>query len=235
VTRIEAVRTKTGTYPATFPDADVQGLHMYYRRNGDSFAVLLAVNKNMSWDDRLTILKPLAGCARIYSGVLPDTERRHLYIPPYDEQQQVQPVFDYAPEVGFYDPPSRIENDSLFPAYAAMPKTPPTDPFAISESTCPSNLRGGAQAIVSLLQPYIVAYYHRTSLPSVPDGFTITQHNERDSAWLEILSGDINVKLLAQCLRIVGARRDALQKLGLDGTRAPSLDFAPQIGFYNVW
>lgn len=235
VARIEAIRAKIGIYPALFPGADVHGLHMYYRRNADSFAVLLAVDKNVSWDDHLTILKPLAGCARIYSGFLPDTQRRHLYIPPYDEQQQIQPVFDYAPEVGFYDPPSLIENDALFPAYATMPKTAPADPFAISEATCPSNLHPGAEAMVALLRPYIAAYYHRTSLPLVPDGFTITPHKGRDSVWLEIQSSDINVKLLAQCLRITGAQPDALQKMGLDGTRAPSLDFAPQIGLYDVW
>ncbi|MGZ3529519.1 MAG: hypothetical protein ACXVAO_17775, partial [Vulcanimicrobiaceae bacterium] len=153
---VDAIRDTTGSYPMSFPDADVQGLHMYYRRNGDGFAVLIAVDKNLSWADRLTILKPLAGCARIYSGFLPDTQRQHLYIPPHDEQQALMPVFDFAPEVGFYYPPSLIENESLFPAYTTVPKTPPSDPFAVAaEPACPSNARSGAEALVSLVQPYL--------------------------------------------------------------------------------
>ncbi|MGZ3530900.1 MAG: hypothetical protein ACXWNK_07820 [Vulcanimicrobiaceae bacterium] len=35
---VDAIRDTTGSYPMSFPDADVQGLHMYYRRNGDGFA-----------------------------------------------------------------------------------------------------------------------------------------------------------------------------------------------------
>jgi hypothetical protein len=235
VQRIDAARTNNGAYPAAFPDDDANGLHLYYRRNGESFAILVAVDKNLSWDDRLTILKPLAGCARIYSGFLPETQRRHLYIPPYDEQQNLNPIFDFAPEVGFYRPPSLIENDALFPAYAPMPKAPPADSFALApDARCPSNVRSAAQAFIALVEPYIAAYYGGKPVPP-PDGFTITAHHASRTTWLEIQSDTISVKLLAQCLTIAGAQREALYKLGLDGSRAPSIDYAPQIGFYDVW
>ena len=118
VGRIEAAREQSGSYPVTFPDENKLGMRLYYRRNGQSFAVLIAVDKSLRWDDQLAVLKPLTGCARITSGLLPETQRRHLYIPPYDEQQSLVPFFDFAPEVGFYYPPSLIENQSLFPAYA---------------------------------------------------------------------------------------------------------------------
>lgn len=237
IERIEAARVQSGSYPATFPDYDVQGLRFYYRRNGQSFAVLISVDKNLSWDDKLAILKPLAGCSRITSGLLPETQRRHLYIPPYDEQQELIPFFDFAPEVGFYYPPSVIENQSFFPAYADLPTAAPTDPFAILKTAkCSSSLISGAQAFVSLLQPYIAAYYDRHATPNAPEGFTITPHVSKGGTWLEIASPDVDVTLLSQCLTIVGAHQDALYKMGLDGTRySSSVDYTPRLGLYNLW
>jgi hypothetical protein len=235
VARIEAARAQNGSYPVTFPEDDTQGMRLYYRRNASSFAVLISVDKNTSWDNKLAILKPLAGCARIYSGFLPETQRRHLYIPPYDEQQELVPFFDFAPEVGFYYPPSLIENQSLFPAYADVPASPPSDPFAISNaSKCVSSVRTGASALVSVLQPYIVAYYDRHEKPVAPEGFTITPHVAKGGPWLEIRSPDIDVALLSQCLTIIGAPQATIYKMGLDGTNQPALDYSPRLGFYNA-
>ncbi len=233
VRSIESARAQSGSYPLTFRDANVQGLRLYYRRNGNSFAVLVAVDKSLSWDDQVAILKPLSGCARIYSGFLPETQRRHLYISPYDEQQDLMPIFDFAPEVGVYHPPSLIENESLFPAYADVPNSQPPDPFALSStSVCSSNVRSGAQALVSLLRPYITALYNHHEKPAAPEGFTITPHAGPGGTWLAIQSEDLDVKLLSQCMMIVGVDQDQLYKLGLDGTTL-SLDYAPRLGFYN--
>ena len=236
VERIEAARVQSGSYPAKFPDDDVQGLRLYYRRNGQSFAVLITVDKKLSYDEQLAILKPLAACAHITSGRLPETQRRHLYIPPYDESQEIAPAFDFAPEVGFYFPPSIIENQSYVPAYADLPAAAPTDPFAISTAAkCASSIISGAQAFVSLMQPYITAYYNGHARPTAPEGFTITPHVSKGGTWLEIASPDLDVTLLSQCLTIVGAHQDALYKMGLDGTRYNSLDYSPRLGLYNLW
>ena len=233
---IEAARARDGSYPRTFPDANVRGLRLYYRRNGSSFAILIGVDKTIPWESRLEILKPLSGCARISAGFLADTQARHLYIPPHDEQQELTPLFDFAPEVGIYYPPSLIENDSLFPAYADAPKAAPADAFALSASSaCSANVRSAAQALVSLLAPYIAAVYDRHEKPPAPEGFTITPHAGSGGTWLEIASDDLDVKLLSQCLTIVGASQNLLYALGLDGTRALSIDYAPRLGFYNKW
>ena len=235
VRRIEAARSPDGAYPAAFPERDVEGLRLHYRRTAASYAVLVALDKNLSFAERLPVAKPVMGCAHFYSGLLPETRKRGLYISPYDEQEAVVPMFDFAPSVGFYVPPSLIENSSMFPDYAELPAAAPADPFAIaSGEACPPYVRSSAEAFVALLRPYVAAYYNGEK-PRSPEGFEIVPHASGGQTWLEILSADVNIQLLASCLRIAAVDRDTLLKMKLDGARSPSLDYTPRLGFYQVW
>lgn len=230
--RVEARRAADGAYPASFPTANVDGLVMTYRRTARAYAVMVSADPHLSFTQRLPILRPLAGCARLYSGTLPETRERDLYVPTYDERQQLLPLAEYSPLIGFYVPPSRLENDRLFPAYTDPPAKPPDDPFAIaSGSECAPIARPGAEAFVALVKPYITAVYGGAAA-TPPAGFVITDHRD-GKRWLSIASGDLDVKLLAGCLRIAAADAQTLDKMGLGGTPAPTLDFTPSLGFYN--
>jgi hypothetical protein len=236
VARIESARASGGSYPQTFPAQRIDGLDLYYRRTPVSFAVLVAFDPSLSFADRLPIIKPITGCARLYSGDLPQTRERALYISPYDEQQALRPVMDYAPSVGFYVPPALIENAPPVADYADAPAAPPSAPFAIKPGPeCPAYVRSSAAAFVALVEPYVQAFYERHERPQAPDGFTITPHGQGGDEWLEIDSRDVDVTLLAGCLTIAGVDRDTLLKLKLGGTPPPTIDYAPRLGLYNRW
>jgi len=236
VERIEGLRLTSGTYPQTLPTQRAEGLELYYRRTPLSYAVLISVDSDLSYADRLPIIKPITGCARLYSGDLPETRERALYISPYDEQQALRPFIDYTPSVGFYVPPSLIENEALAPSYTDAPETPPATPFTIAAgSACPAHQRSNAEAFVTLVRPYVEAFYDRHEVPQAPDGITITPHGANGQEWLEIDSRDIDVTLLATCLTIAGVDRNTLLKLKLGGTPPPTVDYAPRLGLYNLW
>ncbi len=236
VRRIETARVKSGSYPDVFGPQIIEGMQLYYRRNGRGYAILLAVDTHLPWSRRLTILKPFTGCTRIYSGFLQDTRRRDIYIPPYEENKDLSPFIDFTAQVGFYYPPSLIENETLFPIYGDVPKEAPQDPFALSKSAhCSANIRPAGQAVVSLLRPYTSAFYDEHEKPQTPVGFQITPHAAPSGTWLEISSDDLDVKILSHCLAIAALDRTTLQKMGLDGTTLPTLDYTPRLGFYNKW
>lgn len=230
--RVEARRSAGGAYPAAFPTEEHDGLVLTYRRTAYAYAVLVSADVRLSFSQRLPILRPLAGCARFYSGTLPETRERDLYIPAYDEQQEIMPLAEFSPLIGFYVPPSRLENVRLFPAYAEPPRSPPEDPFAIASSPdCAPSARPGAQAFIALVRPYITALYAGAE-QKPPAGFTITDHRE-GKRWLSISSADMDVKLLAGCIRISALDAPTLEKMGLGGTPSPTLNFSPALGFYS--
>ena len=231
--RVEARRAQDGGYPAAFPTETHLGLVLTYRQNARGYAVLVAADRQLPYSEQVQILRPLAGCSRFYSGSLPETRDRDLYIPTYDESQNLRPLAEYSPAVGFYVPPSRLENDRLFPAYEDPPKTPPPNPFALStDAQCLPNARSGAEAFVAVMQPYLTAAL-AGGTPQVPPGFTITDHRDGAHRWEDIESPDLDVKLLSTCLRIAAVNQKTLDTLGLGSVTLPGLGFAPELGFYN--
>ncbi|MEA2786926.1 MAG: hypothetical protein QOF71_3030 [Candidatus Eremiobacteraeota bacterium] len=235
VERIEPVRSVSGAYPQSFATQTVEGLQISYRRTPTSYAVLVSIDPNLSFTERLPVIKPITGCARLYSGELRETRERALYISSYDEQQALRPIVFFAPSVGLYVPPPLIENAPLFPGYAKVPPVAPETPFAITTGAeCPSYVRSSAEAFVALIRPYVAAFYDRHEKPQPPDGFTITAHADGGNAWLEIDSRDVDVTLLASCLTVAGVDRGTLLRLTLGGTPPPTIDYAPRLGLYNM-
>lgn len=234
VGRIEARRLADGSPPAAMPSETHDGLVLTFRRTMRSYAVMVAPDMNLSYTQQIPVLRPIAGCARFYSGTLAETGRLGLYIPTYDELREMRPLAEYAPAVGFYVPPSRLENDRLFPAYTDPPKTPPADPFAISASPveCLSSARSGADAFVALLKPYVTALYAGQEAKQ-PAGFTIVDHRDGKNRWLEIASPDLDVKMLAGCLSVAAIDQKAADALGIGGNAPPALDYTRALGFYN--
>jgi hypothetical protein len=235
-TRIEEMKMMSGAYPESLATEIREGVVMTYHRNVDSYVLVVSLDKHLSFQERLPIARPLAGCSRYYSGTLVETQRRNLYIPSYDEQQDLLPLAEYAPQVGFYVPPSVVENDSFFPAYVEAPQEAPADPFELSSGPdCTPNVRMGARAFIELVRPYIDAFYGGKKELSVPPGFRITPSsgNGAGTRWLTIEPPDVSVKLLSTCIRIAGVRQETLDRLHIGGTVPPSLDFYPQLGFYN--
>jgi hypothetical protein len=236
VQRIESLRAASGVYPGDLPMQSAEGLQLHYRRIATTYAVLVVLDPSLPYADRLPIVKPMTGCARMYTGDLPETRERALYISPYDEQQALRPLIDFTPSVGFYIPPSLIENEPLVPAFANVPPAAPQTPFAITTgSECPTHVRSSAEAFVKVVKPYVEAFYDRHENPDDPDGFTITRHTDGGQTWLEIDSRDVDSTLLAACLTIAGIDRNTLLKLKLAGTRPPTVDYAPRLGLYNRW
>jgi hypothetical protein len=230
VARIESVRRVEGRYPAAFPSEIRDGVQMHYRPNGASYAVLIGVDQGLSSSERIAVAKPLFGCSNLATEDLQRTRELGLYIPTYDEHQELQTGFAYAPLVGLYVPPSVIENTGNI-AFIPSPETPPADPFAIKTS-CGEELRPAVDAFVAAFRPYVAAVDAGLPPTKLPEGVAVDAHRGANGTWYELHSRDLDFATIASCFAFSSARPEYLQKRGIDGTSF-GISFSTKVGFYN--
>jgi len=214
------------------PEVTIDGMTMRMRAASSEASYAIEIRLDPSKRRSLT---PFTRCANIHEGSYDDAKRLRLYVPGWQERDADPSALYFAPQVGFYDPPS-IPNGTRTPAVArqGLPARAPSDPFAIESKTCPSNYAAAVADSLKDLRNYITAFY-AGGHPTAPDGFTIASHVAKAESWLDIRSDDrFFANAIASCTDAPMTTVAELARQGLSGAAVPSLNYAPSVGFYRV-
>jgi len=179
-------------------------------------------------------LAPFLRCSVVHTGTFDQGRALGLYQPTWQQREEdgINVVY-YSPQVGLYFAPDPLnETRAAVLPLSVLPEHAPADPFLIVEG-CPPSLAPAVNDSVLKLKSYIDGYYRGTKSPT-PDGFSISAHVARAETWLEIRPDNRAVSdALSQCLRIPSVELTTISQRGLSAAFAPSINYAPSVGFYR--
>ncbi len=231
--KIEEARGAGGAYPTAFADALIDGMRMIYHRNGESYALLIGTDKEFTIAQRNAILRPLYGCINAYSADLQESQRRGLYLPTFDESEEIRIPVLFSPATGFYFAPPRIDNGFDFSPPKPVPSAAPSDPFALQpEKKCGPTIRPAAEAFAAALRSYVTAVDAGAAAPQLPEGIVATPHRETGGTWYDLSASDLQFATITSCFTSVQVKDTQLTALGLGSNDAFGPFFATRLGFY---
>ena len=248
----ERARTN-GAYPDYLPPFLDDAIVFTYKKNGNSYVILPAPAAG-AMSDFFRQFRPIEACAVVHGGDDAEIANRHLFeYPPGTSMDSpdflIRYLPMYAPEVGLYQTNDFVFGSSASDASAlAQPENvgftgeeaaaPKGQPFALNSwAHCSPELQSPAQEILDAIKDYAHAYFDLHEHPKGPDGLRIVPHVEASGkAWLEIQAEDLDsLPPLSQCMYLHTYMEAAAERKGLDGVRAPELNYAPELGLYQVF
>ena len=219
VASIEKAKTSAG-YPATMPAPAIPNVTVTYHGMGTTYALAIS-------DRSQSRLRAAFPCLTLHVASPEDVAARSLYVPTATVFGAPQILF--MPSVGFYfaqrPPQAGQESFRLY----ALPAKPPAEPFEVRGSEqCTVDMKSVATQLLGELTK------HFASGAPTPS-WTITPHVATAGTYYELASDDTAaIPALLNCGRVAATTSDDLKKLGWDGARIPSLNYAPALGIYMV-
>nr|MDQ2664370.1 hypothetical protein [Candidatus Eremiobacteraeota bacterium] len=222
VASIEAAKSASGGYPATFAAPSIPGIGVTYHGLGQTYALSIVLRK-------ATSLRALFPCVQLHFAQSADAQARHLYLEPANNTFFRLPAIDFMPAVGLYivrgQPRTGAESFRVY----KLPTTKPTTPFAIrTADTCTTEAKTQASQVLTELQA------HFTRNAATP-GITILPIVAKSGTYYQIDPDDINaIPALIACGRVASATKEELAAVGWDGAPIPSVNYTPALGLYIV-
>lgn len=217
VAKIEAAKTAAG-YPATMPAPAIPNVTVAYHGLGSTYALTVS-------DHSQSRLRSVFPCLTLHIATPDDVAAKQLFVPPATVFGAPQILF--MPSVGFYfaqrPPQAGQESFRLY----ALPTKPPATPFEVrANEQCTPEMKSLATQLLGELSKHFAG---GAATPS----WTITPHVAPAGTYYELASDDTSaIPAMLNCGRVATGSTDDLKKLGWDGARLPSLNYAPALGIY---